>query len=143
MFFDRLKTEYDLLKANPQINYDIDAILVKDNLSWKDYQAWHKEQWPEIKIDVVKMQDKRVHWLQFIGNEILLDTPSPLPYEGYSVVPCFAYADVSKRSSNHFGIVRLMKDAQREVNKRWSQTGLGALTPPKLSHTCNQSLMYL
>ena len=67
------------------------------------------------------MYDKRVKWLQFIGEEILYDDVSPLPFAGFSIVPVFAYRDVSKRSQNHFGLVRLMKDPQREVNKRWSQ----------------------
>jgi hypothetical protein len=67
------------------------------------------------------MYDKRVKWLQFIGEEILYDDISPLPFDGFSIVPVFAYRDASKRSNNHFGIVRMMKDPQREVNKRWSQ----------------------
>jgi hypothetical protein len=67
------------------------------------------------------MFDKRVRWLQFVGDEILYDDVSPLPYAGFSIVPVIAYRDVSKRSVNHYGIVRLMKDPQREINKRWSQ----------------------
>jgi hypothetical protein len=67
------------------------------------------------------MMDKRVKWLQFIGDEILYDDLSPLPYDGFSVVPMFAFTDVSQRTTNHFGLVRIMKDPQREVNKRWSQ----------------------
>jgi hypothetical protein len=67
------------------------------------------------------MYDKRVKWLQFIGDEILYDDVSPLPFPGFSIVPVYAYRDASKRSQNHFGLVRLMKDPQREVNKRWSQ----------------------
>lgn len=65
--------------------------------------------------------DKKVKWLQFIGDMILYDGDSPMPFDGFSVVPVFGYRDVSKRSNNHYGIVRIMKDAQREVNKRWSQ----------------------
>ena len=67
------------------------------------------------------LMDKRVKWLQFIGDEILYDDLSPLPFDGFSIVPMFAFRDVSQRSANHFGIVRLMKDPQREINKRWSQ----------------------
>jgi hypothetical protein len=67
------------------------------------------------------MYDKRVKWLQFVGDEILFDDVSPLPFPGFSLVPMFAYRDASKRSNNHYGLVRLMKDPQREVNKRWSQ----------------------
>jgi hypothetical protein len=73
------------------------------------------------EMTVETMYDKRVKWLQFIGDQILYDDVSPLPFAGFSIVPTFAYRDVSKRSQNHFGLVRLMKDPQREVNKRWSQ----------------------
>jgi len=74
------------------------------------------------EFEYVTIMDKKVRWFQFIGDKILYDDDSPLPYHGFSVVPCFAYSDVSKRTGNNFGIVRLMKDPQREVNKRWSQT---------------------
>jgi hypothetical protein len=67
------------------------------------------------------MMDKKVKWLQFTGDMILYDDDSPMPHAGFSIVPMFAFADVSKRTMNHFGLVRLIKDPQREVNKRWSQ----------------------
>jgi hypothetical protein len=73
----------------------------------------------EMVVEVV--QDRKVKWLQFIGDVILFDGDSPLPYGGFSIVPVFAYADVSKRTMNHFGLVRLMRDPQKEINKRWSQ----------------------
>jgi hypothetical protein len=75
----------------------------------------------EEEMTVETMYDKRVKWLQFIGDQILFDDVSPLPFAGFSLVPTFAYRDVSQRTQNHFGLVRLMKDPQREVNKRWSQ----------------------
>lgn len=71
---------------------------------------------------IEEMTDKRVKWLTFAGDRILYDGESPLPYKGFSIVPVFAYRDMSQRTPNHFGIVRLMKDPQKEVNKRWSQT---------------------
>jgi len=80
-------------------------------LAKSDGQEFH---WEEIT-------DKRVYWLQFTGDRILYDDVSPLPYDGFSVVPVIAYRDVSMRTANHFGLVRLMKDPQKEVNKRWSQ----------------------
>ena len=73
------------------------------------------------EMTIETMYDKRVKWFQFIANDILFDGPSPMPYPGFSIVPMTAYRDVSKRSNNDFGLVRLMKDPQREVNKRWSQ----------------------
>lgn len=82
-------------------------------------KAYKKKYGMDFEYEV--MMDKRVRWLQFIGDEILYDDISPLPFDGFSIVPMFAFKDVSYRTSNHFGIVRLMKDPQREVNKRWSQ----------------------
>jgi len=67
------------------------------------------------------LADKRVRWMQFCGMEVLFDDVSPMPFDGFSIVPCIAYRDVSMKSANHFGLVRLMKDPQKEVNKRWSQ----------------------
>jgi hypothetical protein len=67
------------------------------------------------------MIDKKVKWFQFTGDQILYDGDSPLPYQGFSLVPIVTYRDMSKRTSNHYGIVRLIKDPQKEVNKRWSQ----------------------
>jgi hypothetical protein len=73
----------------------------------------------EMAIEVVR--DKRVKWIQFTGNHLLYDDVSPLPFDGFSIVPMFAFTDVSKRTMQHFGIVKGMQDPQREVNKRWSQ----------------------
>jgi hypothetical protein len=70
---------------------------------------------------VESIMDKKVKWIQFTGDKIVYDNDSPLPYKGFSIVPVFAFSDVSKRTMNHFGLVRLMKDPQKEVNKRWSQ----------------------
>ncbi len=69
-----------------------------------------------------KVEDQKVKWFQFTERKILYDGDSPIPYEGFSIVPCFAYRDKSGASITHFGVVRGMKDPQREVNKRWSQT---------------------
>lgn len=74
------------------------------------------------EFEYVTMMDKKVKWLQFIGDRVIYDGDSPLPYDGFSIVPCFAYSDPSKRTGNNSGIVRAMKDPQKEVNKRWSQT---------------------
>jgi uncharacterized coiled-coil protein SlyX len=82
-------------------------------------EAYLEQYGQELQYEVI--MDKKVKWLQFTGDRILFDGDSPLPYSGFSVVPVFAYRDVSGRTANHFGVVRLMKDPQREVNKRWSQ----------------------
>jgi len=72
--------------------------------------------------EYVTIKDKKVKWLQFIGDEVLFDGDAPVPYRGFSIVPCFAYKDKSGRHVSHFGVVRQMIDPQKEVNKRWSQT---------------------
>jgi hypothetical protein len=74
---------------------------------------------PETRFVTETMMDKKVKWLQFTGNEILFDDDSPLPFPGFSICPLFVFTDASKRTANHFGIVRLMKDPQREINKRF------------------------
>jgi hypothetical protein len=86
----------------------------------KAMQAEYLEVFGEEMV-IEEMMDKRVRWFQFIGSKILYDAVSPLPYDGFSIVPMFAFKDVSKKTANHFGLVRLMKDPQKEVNKRWSQ----------------------
>lgn len=68
------------------------------------------------------VMDKKVKWLQFSGEDILYDDDAPMSFPGFSIIGMTAYRDVSGRTANHFGVVRLMKDPQREVNKRWSQT---------------------
>jgi len=84
-------------------------------LLYKDMNGEGKE------FEYVTVMDKKVKWLQFIGDKILYDGDSPLPYDGFSIVPCFAYSDASRRTGNNFGPPRLMRDPQREVNKRRSQ----------------------
>ena len=66
--------------------------------------------------------DKKVKWFQFVGDKILYDGDSPIPYPGFSIVPIFAYKDKSSKGVRHFGLVRGMQDPQTEVNKRISQT---------------------
>lgn len=88
----------------------------------REIEAAFKEEFPETEFVYETLMDKRVYWLQFTGSDILFDDVSPLPYDGFAVVPLFVFGDASKRTPNHYGIVRLLKDPQKEVNKRWSQT---------------------
>jgi len=87
----------------------------------KDLETEFAANYPNQELVIEKINDKRVKWVQFTGEKILYDDISPHPYKGFSIVPVFAYRDVSRRTANHFGIVRMIKDPQREVNKRWSQ----------------------
>lgn len=97
-----------------------EELILEDGVSLKDFKENFFETFGE-EVAIEEVTDKKVKWLQFIGDEILYDDDSPLPYKGFSIVPVFAFRDVSLRTSMHFGLVRLMKDPQKEVNKRWSQ----------------------
>jgi hypothetical protein len=99
------------------VNGDFYEVPNKPNAEDKElfFQEFNQE------MVVEEMTDKRVKWLQFTGDKILYDGVSPITYPGFSIVPMFAFRDVSMRTADHFGIVRLMKDPQKEINKRWSQ----------------------
>lgn len=92
-----------------------------DSKDLKKVKMAHLEEYGEPLIYETLM-DKKVKWLQFTGDDILYDDDSPLPYRGFSITPMVAYRDASKRTANHYGLVRLIKDPQKEINKRWSQT---------------------
>ena len=74
---------------------------------------------PNFEYDTIT--DKKVMWCQFTGDKILYDGESPLPYDGFSIVPMFCYKDKSDRRVSHVGIIKDMIDPNREVNRRWSQ----------------------
>jgi len=78
-----------------------------------------KQNIPDLEYQTI--WDKKVRWIHFCKDKILFDADSPISYDGFSIVPVFAYKDKSKRNVQHYGVVRLLKDPQREVNKRWSQ----------------------
>lgn len=80
-----------------------------------------EQTYPGKELAYETSMQKEVWWLQFHGHDILIHAKSPLEYPGFSIVSCFLYQDVSRRSQRHFGIVELMKDAQKEINKRSSQ----------------------
>jgi hypothetical protein len=128
-FYDRARDmirvvhmEYwDVYKRYFVYNPEEGRFIEVDSNPTKAQKAVFFEQFGE-EMTVETMMDKRVKWIQFSGNEILFDGPSPIPHKGFSIVPMFAYRDVSQRSMNHFGLVKLIEDPQKEVNKRWSQT---------------------
>jgi hypothetical protein len=91
-----------------------------EKMPTKEQKVTFLEEFGE-EMTIEYMMDKRVRWLQFTGDDILFDDVSPMPYKGFSIVPMFAFRDVSKRTPNHYGIVKLMVDPQKEINKRWSQ----------------------
>jgi hypothetical protein len=128
-FYDRSKNmirvvqmEYwDVFKRN-YVFYPKDKQWIEiTGIPLKEAEAAFMEDFPGQQFMVETMMDKKVKWMQFTGDDILFEGDSPLPYPGFSICPTFVYADASKRTANHYGIVRLIKDPQREVNKRWSQ----------------------
>jgi hypothetical protein len=93
-----------------------------DGKNLKQIKEAFAQEFPDQEFTYETLMDKKVYWLQFTGSDILFDGISPLPYDGFTIVPLFVFGDASKRTMNHYGIVRLLKDPQKEVNKRWSQT---------------------
>jgi hypothetical protein len=89
---------------------------------WKKFQEEYKKLFPGKPLRYEVSTTKELWWLQFCGEDILVHCKSPIDYQGFSIVPCYMYSDVSRRHGYHYGIVELMKDPQREINKRTSQT---------------------
>jgi len=70
--------------------------------------------------DVATTWEKEYKWLEFTGVEILFDDTIPIPIDDFSINPFVCYLDHEKHKP--YGVVRFLKDPQREVNKRYSQT---------------------
>lgn len=136
---DSDKTEYDRPLDSDYYSRKKQRIRVIHMEYWEGFQRYYgmnpttgqieefqkedlkalQEKIPNFEHDTV--WDKKVRWVQFCKDKILFEGDNPIPYDGFSIVPMFAYKDKSKRSVQHYGVVRLLKDPQREVNKRWSQ----------------------
>jgi hypothetical protein len=98
-----------------------DGKLQPVNMPWKEFKAGYEKAFPGRPLRFETTTVKEVWWLQFCGEEILFHGKSPIRYPGFSIVPCFLFGDVSRRKGYHYGMVELMKDPQREINKRSSQ----------------------
>jgi hypothetical protein len=90
-------------------------------MPWDNFKAAYEKAFPGRPLKYETTTVKEVWWVQFCGEEILYHGKSPIKYPGFSIVPCFLFGDVSRRKGYHFGVVELMKDPQREINKRSSQ----------------------
>jgi hypothetical protein len=121
--------------------YNIDKQLIRviRMQYWDNYKRYYGfnpvtrqvEEFPEEKLGALKekipnfdyttLWDKKVKWLEFTGDRILFDNDSPIPVDGFSLVPFFWTKDKSGKSVDYYGIVRALKDPNREVNKRWCQ----------------------
>src|SRR5574343_208726 len=128
-FFDKNSRMIRVVHMEYWEAYKRSYLFIPDEKRWEEItgrkldelKVAFAESYPDSEFIVEDMMDKKVSWLEFIGNDILYDDDSPLPFKGFSICPTFVYGDASKKTNNHFGVVRLMKDPQREVNKRWSQ----------------------
>lgn len=69
--------------------------------------------------DVASTWETEHRWLEFSGAEILFDDVNPIPIDDFSINPFVCYLDHEKRKP--YGVVRFLKDPQKEVNKRYSQ----------------------
>jgi hypothetical protein len=128
-FFDRRSNMIRVVHMEYWVPYKRSYLYLPDEKIWEEItgkdpkviEAEFVSAYPNSEFIVETMMDKKVMWMQFTGTEILYDDDSPLPFPGFSICPLFVFADTSKRTANHYGIIRLLKDPQREVNKRWSQ----------------------
>jgi len=88
---------------------------------WSVYKKEFAAAFPGVELVFETRTSKEVWWIQFSGDEVLFHGRSPIDFPGFNIIPCFLYNDVSQRRASHFGVVELIKDAQREMNKRISQ----------------------
>ncbi len=72
--------------------------------------------------DYFHTTDKKVKWLQFLGDKILYDGDAPVDFGGFSLVLTMGGRDASLKTPHNYGIVKDLIDPQDEVNERWSQT---------------------
>lgn len=72
---------------------------------------------PELESLSHWIQETR--WLEFVGDQVLYDDPTPIPIDGFSIVSNICHLD---QNNMPYGKVRMLRDPQSEVNKRLSQT---------------------
>jgi len=59
-----------------------------------------------------------VHWIEFVGHEVIFDAESPLPIDDFSISSFVCHQD---DRGLPYGKVRQLRDPQSELNKRYSQ----------------------
>lgn len=69
---------------------------------------------------LVSSFDDEIYWLEFVGSEILYDSRSPQPYDGFSIVPFVFYLD--DETNTPYGMVRNLIDPQTQLNKSYCLT---------------------
>jgi hypothetical protein len=81
-----------------------------------------------VGTSIYSTHDSEKFWFEFIGNDILYDDESPEPHSGFTLSPMVCFLDSHQGFA--YGMVRNMKDPQRDVNKAHSQS---------LDHLTNQA----
>jgi hypothetical protein len=71
------------------------------------------------RFDFIDVYRDKAYWIDFVGSQVLYDEESPMPYDGFSVI---SYVCMLDRDNFPYGKIRGLKDPQKEVNKRHSQT---------------------
>lgn len=71
-------------------------------------------------VSIISTYDTEVFWFEFIGTDVLYDDESPEPHGKFSLSSMICFQDT--HSGYPYGIVRNMKDPQRDVNKAHSQS---------------------
>lgn len=69
-------------------------------------------------INLIEVPRERIRVVVTVGSLLLRNYYPDRPYEGFSLVPVYAY---KSDDNDWWGKVEAMKDAQREINKRGSQ----------------------
>lgn len=62
---------------------------------------------------------REIRWIDFIDGEVLFDETDPLQINMFSIVPYVAYRN--QTTGNWYGMMHLLEDMQRDVNKRYMQ----------------------
>lgn len=74
-------------------------------------------EFPEL--DVVERWGEDFYWLDWTRGHVLFDDVSQAPFEGFTCVSFVVYQD--GKNKQPYGLVRTLRDPQRELNKRYSQ----------------------
>lgn len=73
-----------------------------------------------VGLGIFSTYDTQKFWFEFIGNDILFDDESPEPHTHFTLSAMVCFLD--SHQGYPYGMVRNMKDPQRDVNKAHSQS---------------------
>ena len=118
---DRIRVHHMEYREEWDRYYGFNPVVGKTQEFSKEKLTGLKRNIPNFEYITVK--DTRVKWLQWSGDEEFYHGQSKMPFEGFSVVGCFGYEETLEGGLvDHFGVIRPLKDPQRDINKRDAQT---------------------